>query len=343
MYTNRLISCLKGGIAQAKKTATRTTQSFQKKLDKLFDIAQKPNGRYSEEKAHQYLYEQIRLKGKQKATGFETSLGEQDWTHDMDFYLDQKGPRLQSMGAADNKLAEKEKKKEEEKHQQKSSSSKETSLCHTFATSVSDDDTENIDFDTQDIDYVPETKRSSNDGYIHLKIPSDAMTQLPPLAYRLKLSTRQQTAFFAGVVKVGGADLKDVKVSVMDTHRQRHEGVNKKTLWIKESFLGNLPPHMIIHRDSKKITYSKKKKKDERLAILGSFPGVSNDDGVQRSDQFFGAPLIPNGKGLTCAQALVDMLSEWKIPGSTIIGMCWDTTASNTVCNKGTATLLESR
>ena len=326
-----------------KKTATRMTPSFQEKLDQLFDIAQKPNGRYNEEKAHKFLNDQMSLKGKQKPKGFEKSVGEQDWTHDMNFYLDQKGPRLQQMGGKDKILTEKEKKKDERERQQQSSSS---SHLHASTTNVSDDDTENvadIDFDTQDVDYVPQTKRSSGDGYVHLKIPSDAMTQLSPLAYRLKLSTRQQTAFFAGVVQVGGANLNDVKVSVTDTHRQRRVGVHKKTLSIKEDFLGNLPPHMILHWDSKKITYSNKKKKDERLAILGSFPGLNDNDGMQRSDQFFGAPLIARGTGLICAQTLVDTLSEWNIPGSTVIGMCWDTTASNTGCNKGAATLLESR
>ena len=54
---------------------------------------------------------------------------------------------------------------------------------------------------------------------------------------------------------------------------------------------------MILHWDSKKITYSNKKEKDERLAILGSFPGLNDDDGIKRFDQFFGAPLIARGTG----------------------------------------------
>jgi len=46
---------------------------------------------------------------------------------------------------------------------------------------------------------------------------------LSPLAYRLKLGTQQQTSFMAGVIKVSGADLKDVKLSVKSTQQDRYE------------------------------------------------------------------------------------------------------------------------
>ena len=78
-----------------KKTVTRMTTLFQQKLDELFDIAQKPNGRYNEEKAHKYLNDQLRLKGKQKPKGVEASVRDQDWTNNMQSYLDQEDPQLQ--------------------------------------------------------------------------------------------------------------------------------------------------------------------------------------------------------------------------------------------------------
>ena len=97
-----------------KKTGTRTSPIFQQKLEELCDIAQKPNGRYNEERAYLYLENLMRSIGKQKAKGFEkSSSSDQDWCDDMKFYLDQKGPRLQQMGGTDMKLTTKEKKAEQ--------------------------------------------------------------------------------------------------------------------------------------------------------------------------------------------------------------------------------------
>ena len=68
------------------------------KAYQLLDIADKPKGRYSEEKAHEHLIEVMKKKGKAKATGFEQQgVNEQDWTHDMEFYIEQKGKREQHM------------------------------------------------------------------------------------------------------------------------------------------------------------------------------------------------------------------------------------------------------
>ena len=65
---------------------------------------------------------------------------------------------------------------------------------------------------------------------------------------------------------------------------------------IKKDFVANRMPRLVVHWDGKKISYEKKKKKDERLAILGSYPGVI-EDGQQKPDHFFRAPLVPDGTG----------------------------------------------
>ena len=79
---------------------------FQKELDELFDIAEKPRGLRRRRKEYLNRNNQGKLKGFEKK-GKETD--DQDWTDDMKFYLDQKGPRLKQMGATDEKLAKKEK------------------------------------------------------------------------------------------------------------------------------------------------------------------------------------------------------------------------------------------
>ena len=48
----------------------RMTAKFQDELDCLLDIAEKPKGRYTEEKGIEYLRSVMRQQGKQKRTGF---------------------------------------------------------------------------------------------------------------------------------------------------------------------------------------------------------------------------------------------------------------------------------
>ena len=96
---------------------------------------------------------------------------------------------------------------------------------------------------------------------------------------------------------------------------------------------------MVVRWDVKKITYDKQKKKD---SILVSLPGVE-EGGTKKKYQFFGASLITNGTGDVIARKAADTLPEWKVPDSIIIGMSWDTTASNTGVNSGEGTHFESR
>lgn len=42
------------------------------------------------------------------------------------------------------------------------------------------------------------------------------------------------------------------------------------------------------------------------------------------------------------ADAVVRAINTWEIPHQRIIGMCWDTTASNTGVNQGSATYVEA-
>lgn len=317
---------------------------FQAALDTLLDIASKPPGRSNEKNAHEYLNNLMKSTGKQKSTGYEKRAGEeQDWHDDMLFYLDQKTRRSQGMGGIDQKLSLKENRSQSSLSTASTAVESETELTVDNASGTSDSDKDTDDGDEL---YTPKPKfrrrKSEESDSITLEVPRDLMRKLSPLAYRLKLSTRQQTAFTAGLIKACGGSVKEATLSVTTTQRQRHEGVNEKSLSIKETFLQNLPPRMVLHWDGKKIKYENSQKKDDRLCIIGSFPGVI-ENGTEKSDQFFGAPCTENGTGRLCAQALVDKLSEWSVPLSMIIGMCWDTTASNTGHISGAATLFEAR
>ncbi len=95
-----------------------------------------------------------------------------------------------------------------------------------------------------------------------------------------------------------------------------------------------MPKHIVLHWDSKLIKFQDKHL-EERLAVVISCPDKAKDQ------RFIAAPLMPNSKGVSQKTALVATLEDWEIPKKTIIGLAWDTTASNTGCWRGSAILME--
>ena len=81
--------------------------------------------------------------------------------------------------------------------------------------------------------------------------------------------------------------------------------------------------------------YEHCREKDDRLAIVCSFLRAEN------KHQFLAAPRIPNGTGNSQKNALLNTLHVREIPHNNIIGMSWDTTASNTGQHRGSASLFE--
>ena len=100
------------------------------------NIAEKPRGCYTENKALEFLIKRMKEIGKAKTTGFESrSSGQQDWADDMNFYIDQKGPRLQHMEGVDGILPLKERRKQS-KIMKQSSSSKSSDTVETPADQI---------------------------------------------------------------------------------------------------------------------------------------------------------------------------------------------------------------
>lgn len=59
-------------------------------------------------------------------------------------------------------------------------------------------------------------------------------------------------------------------------------------------------------------------------------------------DRIFGTPCLADGTGPVMARKLDECIGEWSIQPTSIIGMCWDTTAANTGAYRGSATLFEA-
>ena len=97
---------------------------------------------------------------------------------------------------------------------------------------------------------------------------------------------------------------------------------------IMSEFTSNMSNHVLLHWDDKVIKY-------ENLAIVVSFPNPG------QHYQFMAAPRIPDSTGSSTKDALLSTIEVWEIPQHHIIGMSWDTTASNTYRHQGSAILFE--
>lgn len=77
---------------------------------------------------------------------------------------------------------------------------------------------------------------------------------------------------------------------------------------------------MVVHWDGKFLPDLLRNTKAERIAILVSYNGTS---------KFLGAPKVPSATGENIAAAVHKILVEWNICDR-VVGMCFDTTSSNT-------------
>ena len=188
--------------------------------------------------------------------------------------------------------------------------------------------------DDNDETYTANTS-SPRDDTITLSLPRTGLLDgSSELASRLNLSHRKATALTAQFVKMGGGSLHDCTLSTSSAYRHRKRFVTKKAEEIRLVFRENIPKYVVLHWDSKVIKYDRHHDMEDRLAIVASFPGSAQP-------LFLGAPRIADGRGTTMSGALGNALHEWSIPFERVIGLCWDTTASNTGRHAGAATVFQ--
>ena len=148
-------------------------------------------------------------------------------------------------------------------------------------------------------------------------------------ADRLNLSLGQRAAFLGAIAKEGGASCSSVtlsKTSSYNASKYNRQAIAKN---IKSDF--NKPDFLTIHRDGKIIEGD-----GERLAVLVA--GAPN----YVEGKLLGIPKIMNGTGLVQAETSFDLIKDWELNKS-IIGMVFDTTASNSGWKNGASVILEKK
>ncbi|KAI9550672.1 hypothetical protein GHT06_013437 [Daphnia sinensis] len=120
--------------------------------------------------------------------------------------------------------------------------------------------------------------------------------------------------------EINGGSLDEMSMSVSSVFRQRRAAREKTVAALKEKWLSTKPKFCVLHWDSKLITLISGRKEEPKL---------------------IGIPPMENSTRLNQSQAALRMAKEWQIKDN-IIGVCFDTTASNTGARQGAAILIES-
>ena len=116
--------------------------------------------------------------------------------------------------------------------------------------------------------------------------------------------------------------------SIRRYRRRVREDVAKE---IRETFAPGVP--LVVHWDGKIIVDSTETTAAERLPILVSGDGVN---------KLLGVPRLPSGKGDDVATAVISCLEDWGV-AERVVGMSFDTTASNTGVRGGACTYIQQR
>lgn len=151
---------------------------------------------------------------------------------------------------------------------------------------------------------------------------------------REQLSIRQASTSFIATAKSLGHDVSKISVSPATVHRARATNRSEMAKKIEGSLFQN-PPHLVLHWDSKllpSVARGSVKILEDRVAVL-----VTGKD----FEHLLGVPVALKGTGEQMAEVVIREVDRLGLRDN-IIGMSFDTTASNTGLIQGACTRIES-
>ncbi|CAH0561738.1 unnamed protein product [Brassicogethes aeneus] len=150
---------------------------------------------------------------------------------------------------------------------------------------------------------------------------------------REQLSIRQASTSFIATAKSLGHDVSKISVSPSTVYRARAINRRKMAKKIEESLFEN-PPYLVLHWDSKllpSVAHRSVKTLEDRVAVL-----VSGKD----FEHLLGVPVAMKGTGEQMAEVVIREVDRFGLRDN-IIGISFDTTASNTGLIQGACTRIE--
>lgn len=146
-----------------------------------------------------------------------------------------------------------------------------------------------------------------------------------------RVSDRQAVHLIAAIGEALQVDLHTITLNRTSIRLHREQVREAKALMIKIAFQNTELKAVILHWDGKLLFDLVKRELLDRLPII-----VSSGD----VEKLLGVPQLENGKGITQANSIYDVLEDWDLSPS-IKALCCDTTASNLGNKNGAAILLE--
>lgn len=157
--------------------------------------------------------------------------------------------------------------------------------------------------------------------------------KLSILLDRCNISDRNAVRIIFATAESLGSKVEELALSRSTIRKRRMFFRIQRAKKIKQRFKNSNLDGIVVHWDGKLLPKILQKECVERLAII-----VSKGD----DEQLLGVPALDNSTGISQAEAVTDSLEEWGIADK-IVGMCFDTTASNTGRMKGACTLIEKQ
>jgi hypothetical protein len=271
------------------------------------------------------------------------------------FLRDQRGPRKMRIAGVDKISAKKEERSRERKEKEDDRRSREkerkvrkASVSRWTASGSESEDSKEGECDI-DNDYEIEIplyyKKQLHDSSVTdkelTKRPGILQTMLssPDVTStldRINLSDRKFTLLAAAIARANDEDVDKGSLSTATVRRKRsaHREIIQSEL--KEEVRCRCIQPLVVHWDGKLLedtTDIHNPKKVDRLAVVVT--GLS-------LEKILGIAKLPSGTGEAQTNATIQLLRLWQLEGD-IIGMCFDTTSTNTGVIKGTCKLMQDQ
>ena len=256
---------------------------------------------------------------------------------DIEFLKSMKEDRIASVAKIDNQYQQKvdnkvrrqeveQRKLVEEQRRQESSRNKDT-----LRTEVVDDSGSDEDF------LEKENKRNKKDDSVTIEVPKNIVEILAPTANRYDVSSTALSSLLLQTVAVGGGSIDTLPLSRRQVERTSKKSLHSYADNVKEAFKEIAKDKFFVcHFDGKQLEEFSGgiKATKERLSVLVSSPDLDHA-------QVLGAVALDGQTGNEIFVGVIQLLEDFGLTDR-IIGMSFDTTASNTGVRQGACARLEN-
>lgn len=184
---------------------------------------------------------------------------------------------------------------------------------------------------------INENKRKKKETSVTIEVPKNIVELLAPTANRYDVSSTALSTLLLQTVAAGGGNIDCLPLSRRQVERSSKKSIHEHAENVKESFKDKSKDKFFVcHFDGKQLkefTGGIKATK-ERLSVLVSSPDLDHV-------QVLGAVGLDSQTGEAVFTGVLNLLEEFGLTNR-IIGMSFDTTASNTGKHQGACARLET-